>query len=226
MSTAPSLSTTSYAILGLLAVKSWTTHELVQQVDRSLRRLWPRAQSKLYEEPKKLVAHGYARASDDSVGRRRRTRYTITANGRRALAAWLQEPGDGPVLEFEQLVKIHFADGGAKADVIANLEATRAWVLEQNEENLSAARAYLAGEGPFPERAALNQLPGRFLTEFYVTIARWVRWASDLVESWPDDVTDAPFDETAAAEGVALAESVAALLAPTPASHGGAEQLG
>src|SRR5215203_1235048 len=101
MSSAPSMTTTSYAILGLLAVKPWTTHELVQQVDRSLRRLWPRAQSKLYEEPKKLVAHGFAKATDDSVGRRRRTRYTITAKGRRALTAWLQQPGEGPVLEFE-----------------------------------------------------------------------------------------------------------------------------
>src|SRR5688572_23580768 len=93
MSSRPSMTTTSYAILGLLAVKPWTTHELVQQVDRSLRRVWPRAQSKLYEEPKKLVAHGLARATDDSVGRRRRTRYTITAKGRRALAAWLRRPG-------------------------------------------------------------------------------------------------------------------------------------
>ena len=95
------LTTTSYAILGLLAVKPWTTHELVRQVDRSLRRIWPRAQSKLYEEPKKLVAHGYARATDDSVGRRRRTRYTITAKGRRALAKWLEEPGSGPSLACE-----------------------------------------------------------------------------------------------------------------------------
>ena len=212
MSSAPTLTTTSYAILGLLAVKPWTTHELVQQVDRSLRRLWPRAQSKLYEEPKKLVVHGYARATDDSVGRRRRTRYTITPAGRRALAAWLSQPGDGPVLEFEQLVKIHFADSGSKADVIANLEAARAWVLEQNQENLAVARAYLVGEGAFPQRAALNQLPGRFLAEFYVTVARWVAWASDLVESWPDDVRDAPFDVAGAEESVALVESVATIL--------------
>ena len=218
MSSAPSMTTTSYAILGLLAVKPWTTHELVQQVDRSLRRLWPRAQSKLYEEPKKLVAHGYATASDDSVGRRRRTRYTITAKGRRALAAWLHEPGAGPALEFEQLLKIHFADGGTKADIITNLEATRAWVLEQNEENLVAARAYLAGEGAFPQRATLNQLPGRFLTDFYVTVARWVEWASALVDTWPDAVADAPFDRVAAEEAVALAESVEAILSATRAN--------
>jgi DNA-binding PadR family transcriptional regulator len=210
MSTAPAMTTTSYAILGLLAVKPWTTHELVLQVDRSLRRVWPRAQSKLYEEPKKLVAHGYARATDDSVGRRRRTLYTITPKGRRALAAWVSEPGSGPVLEFEQLLKISFADGGTKADILANLDAARAWVVEQNEESLAAGRAYLEGRGAFPERAALNLLMGRFLTDFYVTVSRWVEWASATVEGWPDDVRTAPFDVAAGEEAVRLAESVAA----------------
>jgi DNA-binding PadR family transcriptional regulator len=213
MSSAAPLTTTSYAILGLLAVKPWTTHELVQQVERSLRRIWPRAQSKLYEEPKKLVAHGLARAADDPVGRRRRTRYTITPKGRRALAAWLHEPGTGPVLEVEQLLKIHFADSGTKADVLANLAATRAWVLEQNEENLATGRAYVEGRGAFPERAALNLLGGRFLTDFYLMVARWVEWASEIVESWPDDVRDAPFDTDAAQETVRLAETIDALSA-------------
>jgi PadR family transcriptional regulator, regulatory protein AphA len=210
MSSTPAMTTTSYAILGLLAVKSWTTHELVAQVDRSLRRVWPRAQSKLYEEPKKLVAHGYARATDDPVGRRRRTRYTITAKGRRALAAWLSRPGTGPILEFEQLLKISFTDSGTKADLVANLEATRDWVLAENEENLATARAYLENRGAFPERAALNQLVGRFLTDFYVTVAEWVRWASAMVETWPDDVRDAAFDPGAQAEAIHLAESIPA----------------
>jgi PadR family transcriptional regulator AphA len=210
----PTLTTTSYAILGLLAVKPWTTHELVRQVDRSLRRIWPRAQSKLYEEPKKLVAHGLARATDDSVGRRRRTRYTITGKGRRALAAWLQRPGDGPLLEFEQLVKISFADSGSRADVLTNLAATRLWVLEQNVENLATGRAYLEGSGPFPERAALNLLAGRFLTDFYVMMARWVRWATDVVEGWPDDLRDAPYDRKAAAEAVELAAGIPSILRP------------
>lgn len=195
-----------------MASPSWTTHELVQQVDRSLRRIWPRAASKLYEEPKKLVAHGCARASDEWVGRRRRTRYTITAKGRRALAAWLHQPGDGPVLECEQLVKIHFADAGTKADIVANLAAARAWVLAENEENLAAARAYLEGRGAFPERAALNQLVGAFLTQFYAMVARWVHWATEVVENWPDDVTRAAFDPVIAEHYVRLAESIPALV--------------
>jgi DNA-binding PadR family transcriptional regulator len=208
MSSEPALTTTSYAILGLLAVKSWTTHELVQQVDRSLRRIWPRAQSRLYEEPKKLVAHGLARAEDDPVGRRRRTRYTITPRGRTVLAAWLEQPGEGPVLEFEQLVKITFSDSGTKADVLANLAATRAWVEQQNVENLAAARAYLAGDGAFPQRAAINQLGGRFLTDFYVMVARWTEWAMRVVEDWPDDPRHAVIDYAEQQEAVRLAESI------------------
>jgi DNA-binding PadR family transcriptional regulator len=217
------MTTTSYAILGLLAVKPWTTHELVQQVDRSLRRLWPRSQSKLYEEPKKLVAHGLAKATDDPVGRRRRTRYTITAKGRRALAEWLRVPGDGPALEFEQLLKISFADSGSRADVLANLDATRAWVLEQNRENLATARAYQEGLGEFPERAALNQLAGTFLTDFYVTVARWVDWATRVVETWPDVVRDAPYDEEAAARAVRAAEGIEELLRDRASDRDAAE---
>ena len=49
MSTQAALTPTSYAILGLLAIKPWTTYELAKQMDRTLNRFWPRARSKLYD---------------------------------------------------------------------------------------------------------------------------------------------------------------------------------
>ena len=85
-------------------------------------------------------------------------------------------------------------------------------MLEQNEENVATAHAYLEGRSAFPERAALNQLGGRFLADFYVMVARWVDWASHHVEEWPDDVRAAPFDVVTAEEGVRLTESVAQIL--------------
>ncbi len=39
--------TTSHALLGLLAVRDWTTYELAKQVKRSLSWFWPRAERKL-----------------------------------------------------------------------------------------------------------------------------------------------------------------------------------
>src|SRR5688572_13685267 len=99
------LTTTSYAILGLLAIKPWTAYELTKQMERSLRHFWPRAESRVYEEPKRLARLGLARATAETVGQRPKTRYTITPKGRRALSAWLAEPGGDPQLECEGLLK-------------------------------------------------------------------------------------------------------------------------
>lgn len=206
MSRGSALTTTSYAILGLLAVQPWSTYELTRQMDRSLGRIWPRAKSKLYEEPKKLVDHGFASAVTERVGRRPRTVYTITDEGRHTLAAWLQEPGAGPVLEFEQLLKILFAEHGTKDDALATLAATREWAREQNAGNLDVGRAYLAGEGPFQHRAAQTLLAGAFLTDFYALVARWAEWATEQVEQWPDNPADAVPDHAAMEEAVRRAD--------------------
>ena len=194
------LSTTSYAVLGLLAVRPWSTYELTRQMDRSLGRFWPRAQSKLYEEPKRLVARGLAASAEDAVGRRRRTVYSITPAGRAALAGWLRVPGAGPVLEFEQLLQVLFAENGTRADVLATLAATREWARERNEENRAVALAYLAGRGDFPDRAPQNLLAGAFLTDHYAMVARWAEWATGVVETWPDDPGAAELDRAALAE--------------------------
>jgi len=187
MSRAGRLSTTSYAILGLLAVRPWSTYELTQQMDRSLGRIWPRAHSKLYEEPKKLAANGYARAKEERVGDRPRTVYSITRKGRRALASWLQEPAAGFVLESEHLLKIFFAENGTREDALATLASARAWAEERNAGSLEAARSYLAGDAPFQERAPQTMLVGSFISDFYKLVAEWADWASGIVEHWPAD---------------------------------------
>jgi DNA-binding PadR family transcriptional regulator len=190
----PKLTSTSYAILGLLAVKPWTTYELAQQMDRALGWFWPRAESKLYEEPKKLVAHGLAKASSEMVGERPRTVYTITAKGRRALEKWIPTPADGPVLEFEQLLKVFFAENGTKSDLLAALAGAREWSAERLGSSAAFPRGYLAGNGPFPERLPWIILVSQFLVEFCLMVEKWAEWAGALVESWPDDITAATPD--------------------------------
>ena len=41
-----SLTTTSYAVLGLLCLRDWSTYELNKQMQRSMRLWWPRAESR------------------------------------------------------------------------------------------------------------------------------------------------------------------------------------
>ena len=182
------LTTTTYGVLGLLAVRPYSTYELAKAMKLSVGRVWPRAESKLFEEPKKLVEHGYARAREETVGRRPRTVYSITAAGRRALAAWLAEPGDGPVLEFEGLVKLMIADHGSRADALETIARAKAWAVEMNADNIAAAERFAESEGRYEERRAITLLVGAFLTDFYALVARWAEWAAVEVEGWPDDI--------------------------------------
>src|SRR3954453_5646784 len=95
------ISTTSSAILGLLRLRPWTTYELAKQVQRSLGWFWPRAERKLYEEPKPLAESGPAPATQEMTGARPRTVYAIPRKGRGALKRWLDEPPAPPAFEFE-----------------------------------------------------------------------------------------------------------------------------
>jgi DNA-binding PadR family transcriptional regulator len=193
---ADELNTTSFAMLGMLAIRPWSTYELAKLVDHSLRPMWPRARSHLFKEPKKLVAHGLAVAVEEMVGRRPRTVYTITPAGRRALRTWLGSPGEGPVLEFEQLLKVFFCDQGTKADALAAVASIKAWAGERNAENVAVARSYLAGTGPFPERVAVLNVVGGFIGDFVDMVDAWADWATATISTWPDDPSQAEPDWT------------------------------
>lgn len=187
----PPLTTTSHAILGLLAVRPWTSYELTKQMGRSLHHFWPRAESKLYEEPKKLVARGLATASTRTVGRRTSTVYTITAAGHRALRDWVGRPGAGPSLEFEQLMQVFFSENGTRQDLMDTLAASAAWAADRNRRNVEVAREYARGDGAFPGRVAQDVLVAACLTGFWDAIAAWSAWAQDVVAQWPDDIRQA-----------------------------------
>jgi DNA-binding PadR family transcriptional regulator len=199
---------TAFGILGMLAVQPMTSYELATTFDRSLGRFWPRARSKLFEIPKHLVELGYASATPQRTGRRPRTLYTITPGGRRALAAWLAEPGAAPEIEFEQLMKVFFAEHGTTQAVIANLEAARSWAQAQIDEHIAVGRSYLAGTGPFPERTAQLTLTGTFLAEFAMTVDRWATSALEITRVWPNDPAQAAPDLRALRKVVRRLEKV------------------
>jgi DNA-binding PadR family transcriptional regulator len=182
------LSTTAHAILGMLAIRPYSSYELIKQFDRTLGRVWPRARSKLFEVPKKLTEAGYARSAAHATGNRPRTIYSITAKGRRALAAWLEKPGGHPALEFEQLMKVFFAEQGTKAALVTNLRAAQEWARADLSEHAAVGRGYLDGTGRHPERLPQLVLTGTFLGEFTLLVERWSTWALGVVEDWPDDL--------------------------------------
>jgi DNA-binding PadR family transcriptional regulator len=182
------LKTTSYAMLGMLAIRDWSTYELAEHMERGVGRLWPpSARSNLFTEPKKLVALGLAKATQTTVGKRPRTEYSITAKGRRALSDWLDTEGTHTRIESEQLLKLFFADQGTTEQAKATIASLQSWAEARSAENVAVAHSYLGGVGPFPERAAVLAITGRFLTDFADMVHEWATWASAVVDTWPDD---------------------------------------
>lgn len=178
------LTTTSFAILSLLAVRSWTTYELAQQMERSVGRMWPRAASVVYEEPKRLVREGLATSSKEYTGKRASTVYSITSEGRQVLSRWLTEPGSGPTLEFEALLKVAFADHGSLEGLRANLVAIRENVEHEYAEGEMRLREYAETGGPHPERLPVIALVVRYFQERGEAMLRWVEWAESATSDW------------------------------------------
>jgi DNA-binding PadR family transcriptional regulator len=179
---------TPYALLGLLSVRSWTTYELAQQVRRSLHWFWPRAERKLYDDPKRLAADGLASATEEYTGKRRRTVYAITPKGRRELRAWLGTPSAEPSWENEALVKVFFADGG-------ELEALRHTLAEMGEAartRLGVLAAMAREEPLFPARRHLSAVTIRLSQDLEEATARWSEWALEQTATWP--ASDDPGD--------------------------------
>ncbi|HXY16795.1 MAG TPA: PadR family transcriptional regulator [Gaiellaceae bacterium] len=185
-STERELTTTSYAILGLLAIRPWSTYELARQMRRNLHYFWPRAESNLYAEPKRLVDGGFATSRQEPVGRRFRTLYSITEQGRSALVSWLSEPASESRLENETLVKVMFAPYGSKGHLLEHLRRFR----EEQEGRLDVLRPifeeYFRDEDPFPARVHINTLCFRLIWDHTAAHAEWAERAIALVEGWSD----------------------------------------
>jgi PadR family transcriptional regulator, regulatory protein AphA len=189
------LTTTSYAVLGLLAVQPWTAYELTQQMRRSLHWVWPKSESLLYTEPKKLVDAGLARVTHQRRGDRTRARYRITAAGRRALQAWLDTEPAAPLFEIEAMLRVTFADQGTPEQLTRALRSVGAWVDTEMARARPQIESYLDTGGPFPERLHLIALLSGFYGELFALMRRYFDDAANLVETW-DATTGVPTDAT------------------------------
>ena len=190
-------------------MKPWSAYELTKQVRRSLHFCWPRAETRLYQEPKNLLEHGLVRATATANGRRARTEYAITAKGRTALRAWLGEPSAPPRLESEALLRLFFAEHGTKESLLATLAELEAQALADREQAVAQAAEYLAGTAPFPERIHILGLVGRFTLDQTALLAGWARWARSEVEQWPEVGSAEVSPDVVRAFEAALAERAA-----------------
>jgi DNA-binding PadR family transcriptional regulator len=183
----PRPTTSTYALLGLLALQPWSAYELAQQATRSLRYAHPRTESHLYEEAKRLLRLGWATCHTEYHGRRPRTIYEITGAGRRALQAWFATPPRNPQLDFETLLRLLFADQTDKATLDGWLEETADSARQLFDDAVERLlRPYVTDDdAPFPERRHIAALVAAFVADYLHLIERWSEFARDEICQWP-----------------------------------------
>lgn len=178
------LTTTSYAVLGLLCLRDWSTYELAKQMSRSMRLWWPRAESRVYEEPKRLLRHGLVTAADEGVGERPRTVWSITPAGRAAVEAWLDEPGQLYRLEFEGMLKVFFADQGSKRQLHERIGDIADAARAELARGVAFDEEYLDTGGPFPERLHIIELVTDLQDRFLRATLEWAEDAQARTAGW------------------------------------------
>jgi len=207
---APKLTTTSYAILGMVGLRACTTYELSKLMQRSFDYFWPRARSLVYAEVKRLAVLGLLSAQKDFVGRRPRTTYTITAACRSALASWLSTPPQVFALEIEGLLRLYLAGFGTRDDLLLSLETLRQEAATMLRIAGDFKELYLAGTSPFMDQIHLRALLNDFLANYAAFAYQWAGRAMETVRDWPDLSPDGKRD--------AALSTIAGL--PPPADHG------
>jgi PadR family transcriptional regulator, regulatory protein AphA len=181
------LTTTSFAVLGLLNLRSWTAYELAAEMEHCFGYFWPRAESRTYAEADRLVEAGLATKRREYLGRRPRSTYAITPAGRRALRRWLGQPFKALSIDFEGLVRVFLARAGDRNQLGATLDQVEREADELLGFASQAAGAYYACQAPFQaEEGHLRAFVFTFMVPFANVMKTWAQQTRAEIATWED----------------------------------------
>ena len=180
------LTTTSYAVLAQVAVHPWSTYELVQQRVRYFRYVWPRAESAIYREVKRLSSMGLLDGKKEHVGKRARTVYSITEKGREALRAWLATPVSPFAMDFEAMIRVFVAPLGTKEQILTTLNQVRDDAREMLRFGGEIKQEFLEGVAATQDQVYIRALAVDFFISLLNTVGAWAERTLEEIESWDD----------------------------------------
>jgi PadR family transcriptional regulator AphA len=180
------LTTTSFAVLAQLALRPWSTYELARQRIRYFRYVWPRAESAIYREVKRLAAMGLIAAKREYVGKRPRTVYSITGAGQEVLREWLDTPVSPFAMDFEAMIRLFIAPLGTKEQIVATLEQVRSDAQEMLHFGGAVKQEFLQGRAALQDQVYIRALAVDFFVSLLTTVDDWAARTLAEIEGWED----------------------------------------
>jgi PadR family transcriptional regulator AphA len=125
------LSPTARVILGFLRFGPRTGYDIKSVIEVSTRFFWGASYGQIYPELKRLERIGLVRSEHDPRGARKRTVYSLTRNGEKALEEWLTDR-ESWIFEYrdEWLLRLFFGDLLPHQESLANVRAARAFFAD------------------------------------------------------------------------------------------------
>ena len=186
MDTTKRLTTTSYAVLAQVAVHPWSTYELAQQRVRYFRYVWPRAESAIYREVKRLSSMGLLVGRKEYIGKRARTVYSITKKGKEALREWLSTPVSPFAMDFEAMIRLFVAPLGTKGQIVSTLNQVQDDVREMLRFAGEVKQEFLDGIAVTQDQVYIRALAVDFFISLLNMVDAWVQRTLEEIESWDD----------------------------------------
>jgi PadR family transcriptional regulator, regulatory protein AphA len=121
----------SYVVLALVGRGGAGPHDLVRMARGGQRLYYAGAESKIYEQPKRLERLGCLRSEKRPGRTRDRTYYTLTEKGLAALREWLGRPSSFPRIQSEAVARVLASDLAEDEQVVAeSLQGLRLEIAE------------------------------------------------------------------------------------------------
>ena len=119
-----SLTPTARVILGMLKLGIATGYDIKKAIDTSTRFFWGASFGQIYPELHRLSDAGLIKGKADPRGQVKRTIYSLTPKGERALHDWLTDSESFTFeMRDESLLRLFFGDALSREEVVANLHA-------------------------------------------------------------------------------------------------------
>jgi DNA-binding PadR family transcriptional regulator len=128
-------------------------YDIKQAIEGIVSHFWSESYGQIYPELRRMAAEGLVAAHEAHTGERRKVTYTITAKGRKHLAAWLEKaPEPGPKRD-ELTLKIFFGNQTDPKTLIGHLKKQRDHaqsLMDQNRHWLVEAGKTREPCSPYP----------------------------------------------------------------------------
>ena len=169
------LSTTEYAVLGLLSFGERSGYDLKKAAEAGVGYVWTAAKSQVYAVLPRLVEGGHATAKHVRQDRLPDKRvYRITKRGEDAFLAWLEEPVDYFSARSPFLLKIFFGAKMSRDVLVRHIGSKRQAAVDELAEYREIERQIKDDERSYFGYATLR---------WGIAQARaWIRWADGVLE--------------------------------------------